>query len=96
MIMLRWISGVSKIRNKYVSGRLGVANIVEKIKENRLRWFGCVKKRNNTNIVQRINEINVKGNRARGRPMKKWKEVLRNIFGHVNKYDQDVEGKRYE
>lgn len=41
-------------------GNLGVTNKVEKIKENRLRWFGYVEKRNNNKIVKKMSEIRVK------------------------------------
>jgi len=40
--MLRWISGMireDRIRS-YVRGSISLASIVEKIRKNRLRWFG--------------------------------------------------------
>jgi len=40
MKILRWMSGMSredKIRNEYIRGSIGVAPIVDKIPENRLR-----------------------------------------------------------
>jgi len=43
MRMLRWMSGVKredKKRNKYVKGSVCVAPIMDKMRENRLRWFG--------------------------------------------------------
>lgn len=44
--MLRWMSGVTKedkIRNEYVMrGSIGIASIVDKMEENRLRWFARV------------------------------------------------------
>jgi len=46
MRMLGWTSGVTredKIRNEYVRGSIGVAwTIVDKMRENRLRWLGRV------------------------------------------------------
>jgi len=45
MRTLRWMSGVTRedrIRNEYVRGCIGVSSIVDKTRENRLRWFGHV------------------------------------------------------
>lgn len=40
---------------------LGVTNKAEKMRENRSRWFGCMKRRNN-GISQKIVKIRVKVN----------------------------------
>nr|ABD32695.2 RNA-binding region RNP-1 (RNA recognition motif); Calcium-binding EF-hand [Medicago truncatula] len=48
MRMLRWMSGKTRhdrIRNDTIRERVGVAPIVEKLVENRLRWFGHVERR---------------------------------------------------
>lgn len=51
-------------------------NIAGKIKENRLKWFEHVKRRNNDDIVKKICEIRVDGNRGRGSPKLKWMRVI--------------------
>jgi len=46
MRMLRWINGRTRedrIRNE--GGSIGVVSIVDKIRRNRLRWFGHVMQR---------------------------------------------------
>lgn len=46
MRMLRWLSGKirrDKIRNDDIRENIGVAPIVEKMLENKLRWFGHVR-----------------------------------------------------
>jgi len=48
------MSGVTKedrIKNKYVRGSIGVASILDKMRENRLRWFGHVMTRGETKAV---------------------------------------------
>jgi hypothetical protein len=71
MRMLRWISGVSRedrIRNKYVRRSIGVESIVDKMRENRLIWFGYVVRREEKNAVRVVLKMNGEGKRGRGRP----------------------------
>jgi len=45
MHMLRWMCGNTrreKVRNEDILTKIGVAPIEEKMRENRLRWFGHV------------------------------------------------------
>ena len=67
MRMLRWMSGVTredKIRNKYIRGSIGVASIVDKMRENRLRWLGHVLRREETEAVRLVKEMYVYGKRG--------------------------------
>ncbi|KAL5146025.1 Retrovirus-related Pol polyprotein from type-1 retrotransposable element R2 [Glycine soja] len=57
MRMLRWMCGKTrqdKIRNGAIRERVGVAPIVEKMVENRLRWFGHVERRPVDSVVRRV------------------------------------------
>jgi len=45
MKIIKWMSGMTRKyrkRNEYVKGRIGVASIVDTMRENRLRLFGHV------------------------------------------------------
>lgn len=80
MRMLRWMSGVTRkdrIRNEYIRGSIGVAPIIDKMRENRLRWLGHVLRRENTEAVSVTRNMSVDGKRGRGRPKKRWCEVLK-------------------
>lgn len=67
--MLTWmcvVTKINRIRNEYIiyiytyiRGIIGVTNIVGKMRENRMRWFGRVHKRNNENIFKKIGKIRV-------------------------------------
>ncbi|XP_050548275.1 uncharacterized protein LOC126909909, partial [Daktulosphaira vitifoliae] len=66
MSILRWISGVTRedrIRNKYIRGTIGVVLTVDKMRENRLRWFGHVMRKEESETIRTVIEINVEKKR---------------------------------
>jgi hypothetical protein len=81
--VVRRISGKTRhdrIRNDTIRERerVGVAPIVEKLVENRLRWFGHIERRPVDAVVRRIDQMeesHVK--RGRGRPKKTIRETIR-------------------
>ncbi|KAD3069016.1 hypothetical protein E3N88_36896 [Mikania micrantha] len=80
MRMLRWMCGhtrIDRIRNEVFRERLQVANISDKVREGRLRWFGHVRRRSQSAPVRRIELITVEGKRGRGRPRLTWEEQIR-------------------
>ena len=85
--MLRWMCSNTrrdKVRNEDIRIKIGVACIEEKMRENRRRWFGHVRRRLTDAPVRRVERINLgKVKRAQERSKKTWMEVLR----------QDIEAK---
>ncbi|KAL5134814.1 Craniofacial development protein 2 [Glycine soja] len=81
MRMLRWMCGKirqDKIRNEAIRERVGVAPIVEKMVENRLRWFGHVERRPVDSVVRRVDQMERRQTiRGRGRPKKTIREVIK-------------------
>ncbi|XP_059281238.1 uncharacterized protein LOC132034923 [Lycium ferocissimum] len=76
MQMLRWMCGHS--RRDRIRNRVGVAPVVDKMREGRLRWFGHVQRRCVDAPVRRCERMAVVGlKRGRGRPKKAWGEVIR-------------------
>lgn len=52
-----WMCNVSSLnKNENVRENLGVTNLAQKIRKNRQRRFGHVKKKNNDDAVKRINQ----------------------------------------
>ncbi|RZB84080.1 LINE-1 reverse transcriptase-like [Glycine soja] len=81
MRMLRWMCGKTqqdKIRNEAIRERVGVAPIVEKMVENRLRWFGHVERRPVDSVVRRVDQMERRQTiRGRERPKKTIREVIK-------------------
>jgi len=60
MRMLHWMCGKTRceiVRNENIREKVGVASIVEKMVENRFRWFGRVKRRFVDSIVRRVDRM---------------------------------------
>ena len=71
MRMLRWMCGKTrrhKVRNERIRKMIEVAPIEEKMRENRLRWFGHIQRRPTNAPVRKSDAIHIEGNtRGRGR-----------------------------
>ena len=81
MQMIRWMCNVSLRERKSseeLRDRLGIPNIVDVLRRNRLRWFGHVERMNEHNPVKRSRTVVVEGNRTRGRPCKTWGQLIDN------------------
>lgn len=73
MRTLRWMCVVIKedrIRNEHIRESVKTASTMEKMRENRLRWFGHVMRRNNSEAVTIVMVINVDEKSGKGRPKK--------------------------
>ena len=61
--MLKWMCGkikMDKVRNEDILSLVGVAPIENKIRENRLRWFGHIWRRPTDAPVRRVEKIDDK------------------------------------
>jgi len=93
MRMLRWMSGKTehdRIRNDTIRERVGVAPIVEKLVENRLRWFGHVERRPVDVVVRRVDQMEESQvRRGIGRPRKTIRETIKKDL-EVNELDPNL------
>jgi hypothetical protein len=60
-----------------VRGRISVVSIVDKMSENRLRWFGHVMRPKQTNAV-RVMQMKVEGKKERKKPRKRLLDTIVN------------------
>ena len=78
--MLRRIKGITlkdKVRSAETRREIGVTEIVEKVRETRMRWYGHVQRMENTDEVKTTMEKAVQGRRRRRRPRKRWIDCIR-------------------
>ena len=79
MKMLRFALGttrVDKIRNQYIRGTSHVERMGSKIREARLSWFGHIQRREENYIGKRMMEMELPGRRKRGRPKRRFMDVV--------------------
>ncbi|XP_045494800.1 uncharacterized protein LOC123693659 [Colias croceus] len=82
MKMLRWSGGVTrldKIKNKYIRGSFKVADIRDKMRESRLRWFGHVQRRDPEHMTQKVMFMTTVNQQkiGRGRPPTNWTSTIK-------------------
>ena len=78
--MVRWALGVTrkdKIRNVYVRRTTKVAKLGDKLRNARLRRYGHIKRREEDYVGKRMMEMAVPGRRKRGRPKRRWMDLVR-------------------
>ena len=58
---------------------MGVREVSVKAKENRLQWYGHVRRREKSYMGRRVMEMEMPEKRRRGRPVRRWMD---NITGY--------------
>jgi hypothetical protein len=67
---------------------LKVAPVTEKMRSNRLAWYGHVMWKDESHITKRVMTMNVDGHPRRGRPRKRWIDCVKD--------DMKIKGVRME
>ena len=96
MKMLRFAMGVTrkdKIRNKYIRGTVKVERLGIKIKEGRLRWYGHVMRRDQEYVGRKMMEMELPEKRKKGRPKRRFLDVVKKDMGEVGAMETDVENR---
>ncbi|XP_051814292.1 serine/threonine-protein kinase NLK isoform X2 [Acanthochromis polyacanthus] len=94
--MLRFSLGVTrmdKIRIEYIRGTAHVRGFGDKVRESRLRWFGHVQRRESEYIGRRMLSFPLPGRRPRGRPKRRFMDVVRVDMKVVGVGEEDAEDR---
>ena len=99
--MLRMICGVTlkdMVASTVIALRVGVDDLEEHLRQKRLRWFGHIARRDEEVEIKKVFELEIEGQRQRGRPEKQWIDVVEEDMrkrGVVQQNAGDREGWRW-
>ena len=99
MKMLRFATGVTrkdKIRNEHIRNIVKVKRLGMKMREGRLRWYGHVMRRDQEYVGRKMMEMELPGKRRRGKPKRRFLDVMKEDMGEVGAKETDVEDKDVE
>ena len=94
--MLRFSLGVTrtdKIRNEYIRVIAQVGRFGEKTQEARLRWYGLLRRKDDGYIGKRMLRMELPGKRKRGRPKRRFMDVVKEDMAEVEVTEEDTEGR---
>ena len=96
MKMLRFAMEVTrkdKIRNKYIRGTVKVERLGMKMREGSLRWYGHVMRRDKEYLGRKMIEMELPGKRKRGRPKRRFLNLVKEDMREVGAKETDVEDR---
>ena len=81
---------MDKIRNEYITGTAQVGRFGEKTREARLRWYGHVLRKDYGYIGRRMLRTELPGKRKRGRPKRRFMDVVKEDMAEVEVTEEDT------
>ena len=97
MKMLRFTMGMTrkdKIRNEHIRSTVKVERLGMKMREDRLRWYGHVMRRDQEYVGRKIMEMELPGKRRRGRPKRRFLDVVKEDMKEVGVKEMDIEDRK--
>ena len=97
MKMLRFTMGVTrkdKIRNEHIRSTVKVEQLRMKMREGRLRWYGHVMRRDQEYVGRKMMEMELPGKRRRGRPKRRFLDVVKEDMKEVGVKEMDIEDRK--
>ena len=96
MKMLRFAMGVTrkdKIRNEHIRSTVKVERLGMKMREDRLRWYGHVMRRDQEYVGRKMMEMELPGKKKKGRPKRRFLYVVKEDVGEVDAKETDVKNR---
>ena len=93
MKMLRWSMGWTRkdrVRNTKIRNLARVEKMSVKTKQSRLRWFGHVKRRDESYVGKRVLNLEIEGRRRRGRPKGRWMDLVKTDMRELELEEDDA------
>ena len=84
---------MDKIRNGYIRGTAQVGQFGEKTREARLRWYEHVLRTDDGYIGRRVLRMELPGKRKRGRPKRRFMDVVKEDMAEVEVTEEDAEDR---
>ena len=98
MRMLRWARGKTRldhVRNVDIWKEAHMYPMAEFLREKRLRWFGCVQRRDKDDATRQILQMTVDGKRNRGRPNMRWRDLVKDDMARNQMTTEMAEDRRH-
>ncbi|MCJ8741831.1 hypothetical protein PDJAM_G00075300 [Pangasius djambal] len=87
------VTRLDRIRNEYIRGTAHVGCLGDKVREARLRWFGHVQRRESEYIDRRMLDMELPGSMQRGRPKRRYMELINEDMKLVGASVEDAEDR---
>ena len=87
------VTGKDKVRNEYIGNTVKVERLGMKMREGRLRWYGHVLRRDQEHVRRKFMEMELPKNRKRGRPKRKFLDVVKEDMGEIGVREKDIGNK---
>ena len=97
MKMLRFAMAVTrkdKIRNEHVRSTVKVERLGMKMRKGRLKWYRNVMRRDQEYVGRKMMEMELSGKRKRGRPKRRFLDVVKEDVEEVGAKETDNEDRK--
>ena len=91
--MLQFSLGVTRmdnIRNEYIRGTAQLGKFEEETREARMRWYGHLRRKDDGYIGRRMLRMELPGKRKRGRPKRRFVDVVKEDMAEVDVTEEDI------